>query len=125
MWILGANEEGEACMKEILGFLRKPLAPFLESRLFEILFSLTMLAAPVGVGAQLYRSVFAEAATGISVEMYSVFFFMYLVILLYGIKEKDSRIFLPLLISWFESIAIIIVVLARGGTWFGFGVAWW
>ena len=105
-------------MNSFLLFLRRKIAPFLESKLFAWLFGIVVFFSPVAIGLQLLKAVTAPLIEGIAIETYVTFTTLQIVALLYGIEKKDWRIFIACSISCLEAIAIIIILLIRGEIFF-------
>ena len=96
------------------------LSWFLDSKWYEILFGLTVFISPLAQFPQLLKAINASSVEGISVETYVLLIYNFSIITLYGVKQRDWRIFLAMGIGLIEFILIVVITMNRGGSFLGF-----
>lgn len=84
-----------------------------EARWFKIVMDSVIYANPLALAPQVYVAFTAVNVEGISLVMWFIFAVIQIAFAFSGIQTKKLSIFLSMSISFFESITIIIVVLAR------------
>ncbi len=95
----------------MLHTLHNKLSGFLDGKLFEVIFGLTVFMNPIGVWAQVYKLTVSATVAGLSMTTFSVFGAVQFILLLYGIKQEDWRIVLAMLLSIVGSVYIIASIL--------------
>jgi len=78
--------------------------------------------SPIAQFPQLLKAITAPSVEGISVETYVLLAYNFSIIILYGIKQRDWRIFLAMIVGLIEFILIIVITMIRGGSFLGFGL---
>ncbi|TSD02843.1 MAG: hypothetical protein Athens071416_482 [Parcubacteria group bacterium Athens0714_16] len=84
-----------------------------KSSFFGFVMSMIVLANPFAIAPQVYSAIFANNVEGISILMYTIFAIIQIAFVVKGIEHKDKTMFISMLISFFESISIIIIVSVR------------
>lgn len=102
-------------MKPILKTLHEKLAFFLDSRLFETLFGLSLFVNPLAIFPQFVHVITEPSVAGVSIGMFIMFAMLQIFFVLYGIQKEDWRIVLALLLSFIQTVSIISIVVVKGG----------
>lgn len=84
--------------------------------MFEFLFTISIFISPIAQLPQLYKVITASSVEGVSVETYCILAYNFSLLVFYGIKQRDWRIFVSMTIGLTEFILIILIALARGGS---------
>ena len=99
-------------MSSLLKTLHLRLGPYLESKIFEILFNITVFLNPLGIAPQVWSALVGPIA-GISALTWFMFAFIQFMTMGFAIKVKHVGMFWAMLLSVCESVAIILAVAAR------------
>lgn len=81
---------------------------------FEKIMSLIIFMNPVALFPQVIVAFTASSVEGIALHMWYLFALIQTAFVFHGIKTKSLSVFLSMLISVIESLAIIIIVTMRG-----------
>jgi hypothetical protein len=87
--------------------------PLLEAKWFKIVLDSIIYINPLAIAPQVYTVFTASNVEGIALGMWYIFVAIQIAFVFIGIQTKKLSVFLSMLISFFESLTIIIVVLAR------------
>ena len=90
------------------------LRGFLEQRFFKVVVAGLIFMNPVALAPQVWTAFTAPSVEGISLTMWVIFAFIQTAVIFEGIRVRSAPMFWSMLISVFQSITIIVVVLARG-----------
>ncbi len=101
-------------IERIMAWLYLTFKPLVEAKWFVVLMSLIIFANPIAISPQVVIVFTAESVAGIAVFMWYIFAAIQLAFVFYGIKVKSASVFFSMLISFLESITIIVVVCIRG-----------
>ena len=101
-------------MNHFMDLLHARMKPLVEARWLEVVMSLIIFANPVAIFPQVLVAFTAPSVDGIAVPMWYVFAVIQVAFVFHGIKTKSASVFLSMLVSLLESIAIIAAVHIRG-----------
>jgi len=90
------------------------LQGFLERKFFKVVVAGLIFMNPVALAPQVWTAFTAPSVEGISLTMWVIFAAIQTAVIFEGIRVRSAPMFWSMLISVFQSITIIIVVLARG-----------
>lgn len=90
------------------------LRGFLEQKFFKALVAGLIFMNPVALAPQVWTALTAPNVEGISISMWVIFVFIQTAVIFEGIRVRSAPMFWSMLISAFQSMMIIITVLARG-----------
>ncbi|KKW27410.1 MAG: hypothetical protein UY69_C0013G0007 [Parcubacteria group bacterium GW2011_GWF1_52_5] len=90
------------------------LQGFLERKFFKTVVAGLIFMNPVALAPQVWTAFTAPSVEGISLTMWVIFAAIQAAVIFEGIRVRSAPMFWSMLISVFQSITIIIVVLARG-----------
>ena len=97
-----------------VNFLNRKLRGSLENKLFKILTGSLILMNAVALAPQVRTAFIAPSVEGISLTMWFLFLAIQVAMVFEGIRVRSTYVFWAMLISAFESTAIIVAVLIRG-----------
>jgi hypothetical protein len=101
-------------MNRFMDFLHTRMKPLVETHWFEVIMSLIIFANPVAIAPQVLMAFTAPSVEGIAVPMWFIFAAIQAAFVFHGIKTRSASVFLSMLMSFLESIAIIAAVYIRG-----------
>jgi len=90
------------------------LQGFLERKFFKAVVAGLIFVNPVALAPQVWTAFTAPSVEGISLTMWVIFAAIQTAVIFEGIRVRSAPMFWSMLISVFQSITIIVVVLARG-----------
>ena len=100
-------------MDRMMNALYSRLESVVEAKWFAVIMSLVIFTNPLAVFPQLLVALTAPDVRAISIAMWFTFATIQLAFVFHGIKTKSASVFLSMLVSFLESVTIIIVVYNR------------
>ena len=94
--------------------LNGKLRGFLEHKFFKTVIGALIFLNPVALMPQLWVVFTSPSVEGISLAMWFIFALIQAAVTLEGIRARSAPMFWSMLISMFQSITIVAVVLVRG-----------
>ena len=101
-------------MNGLMELLHEQCKSLINARWFELVMSLIIFANPVAIFPQVLVAFTAPSVDGIAVPMWYIFATIQVAFVFHGIKTKSVSVFLSMLVSLLESVAIIAAVYIRG-----------
>jgi len=101
-------------MNAIVDSLNKKIGGLLDHAFFKTVIGALIFMNPVALAPQVLMAFTAPSVEGISLTMWVIFAAIQTAVIFEGIRVRSAPMFWSMLISVFQSITIIIVVLARG-----------
>ncbi|MBI1960763.1 MAG: hypothetical protein HYS43_00590 [Candidatus Liptonbacteria bacterium] len=86
----------------------------LEHKFFKTIIGALIFMNPVALAPQTWAAFTAPSVEGISLTMWYFFAAIQTAVALEGVRVRSAPMFWSMLISVFQSVAIIVVVLVRG-----------
>jgi hypothetical protein len=87
---------------------------FLERKFFKTAVAGLIFMNPVALVPQVWAALATPSVEGISLTTWVIFAFIQTAVIFEGIRVRSAPMFWSMLISVFQSITIIVTVLARG-----------
>ena len=100
-------------MHRMMDHLYQWFKPLVEARWFTMIMDVVIFANPLAILPQVVVVLTASSVEGIALPMWFIFAAIQAAFVSHGIKSKSSSIFLSMLVSFMESVVIIIAVLVR------------
>lgn len=97
-------------MALLLDSLNRRLSPYLETKLFELLFNATVFLNPIGIMPQVWNA-FVGPTASISTSTWLMFACIQFMTMGFAIKVKHPGMFWAMLLSVLESLAIVVASL--------------
>ena len=97
----------------VIDFLNRRFCVVLEHKFFRTIIGGLIFMNPVALFPQVWTVIKAPDVTGISLTMWYIFAAIQTAVVFEGIRVRSAPMFWSMLISVFQSITIIAVVLAR------------
>ncbi len=100
-------------MNALLVWLSQKLSFVTDSKSFNWLFGVIVFINPIALAPAAYKAVTAPSVQGISVSSYLMFGILQIAFALFGIKHKDWRMFVAMVLSIVLNMIVVIAAIAR------------
>ena len=84
-----------------------------ENKLFDVVIGALIFLNPIALATQLWSMIKSPSVAGVSVLMWCIFGIIQIATALLGIKTKSASLFLSMVVSLIQTLAIITIVVAR------------
>lgn len=100
-------------MNVLLTWLHSKLGFITDSKAFDWLFGVIVFVNPIALAPAAYKALTASNVEGISVSSYLMFGILQVAFALFGIKHKDWRMFIAMVLSVALNLVVVIATTIR------------
>lgn len=97
----------------MIEYLHSRLSVALEHKFFKTVIGALIFMNPVALAPQVWTTINTQDVSGISLAMWYIFAAIQTAVVFEGIRVRSAPMFWSMLVSVFQSIMIIIIVLMR------------